>query len=147
MLTVFSALASLLPLAAQSQSNEAGNEVEEGSLDDEGLDSDEDSLRTRGLPRLRPASQAQLIGLNKRSGQARKILAVVGKDSFFESLTVRLVSCSRIAYPTHDDFAALLKISDRQEGVLFQGWMYAEYPSLNSMEHAIYDVWVEGCAR
>lgn len=138
-LMVFSALFTLLPLSAQSQSNELEN-----SLDDEDLD--EDSSLKRGLPRLLPSGKAKLIGLNKRSGQARKILATAGRNAFFETLTVRLVACTRIAYPTHDDFAALLKISEREEGVLFQGWMYAEYPSLNSMEHPIYDVWIESCA-
>ncbi len=142
----FALFLALFPLPAQSQSNEVEQESENNLGELGAKNFDGDSLLGKGFPRLRPSSKAKLIGLNKRSGQARKILATVGKVASFETLAVRLVSCTRIAYPMHDDFAALLKISDRSEGILFQGWMYAEYPSLNSMEHPIYDIWVESCA-
>ena len=95
--------------------------------------------------RTKESTTASLIGLNKRSGQAQKLRASVGRSLRFETLTINLVSCTRILYPRFEDSAALLSISEREEGALFKGWMYAQYPSLSAMDHPIYDVWVERC--
>ncbi len=111
-------------------------------LDDEDASSAEPFASSQSL---KGGSSASLIGLNKRSGQARKLRAPVGQSLRFETLTINLVSCTRILYPRFEDSAALLSISERKEGVLFKGWMYAQYPSLSAMDHPIYDVWVERC--
>ncbi|MEM1378842.1 MAG: DUF2155 domain-containing protein [Pseudomonadota bacterium] len=34
---------------------------------------------------------------------------------------------------------------DRKIRRIFTGWMFAESPGLNAVEHAIYDVWLTGC--
>ena len=94
---------------------------------------------------LKPSTTASLIGLNKRSGQAKKLRAPVGHSLRFETLTISLLACTRILYPRHEDSAALLSISSSEKGVLFQGWMYAQYPSLSAMDHPIYNVWVVRC--
>ena len=35
--------------------------------------------------------------------------------------------------------------SDNSRKNIFSGWMFAESPGLNAVEHAIYDVWLTGC--
>ena len=108
--------------------------------------SDEDNAASFDVERrIKESSSAFLIGLNKRSGQAKKLRAPVGRSLTFETLSIRLVSCARILHPHFEDSAALLSISEREEGILFKGWMYAQYPSLSAMDHPIYDVWIERC--
>ena len=34
---------------------------------------------------------------------------------------------------------------DNSEKSVFSGWMFAESPGLNAVEHPIYDVWLTGC--
>ena len=34
---------------------------------------------------------------------------------------------------------------DNTRKPIFSGWMFAESPGLNAVEHAIYDVWLTGC--
>jgi hypothetical protein len=34
---------------------------------------------------------------------------------------------------------------DRKIRRIFSGWMFADSPGLNAVEHAIYDVWLTGC--
>ena len=36
---------------------------------------------------------------------------------------------------------------DGQQKRLFSGWMFAESPGLNAVEHPIFDVWLTGCAQ
>lgn len=123
---------SLLPLASGQDSGQE----EENNFD---------NLEPVVKQRTKESQTASLIGLNKRSGQAQKLRAPVGRSLRFETLTIRLLACTRILYPRFEDAAALLSISEREEGVLFKGWMYAQDPSLSAMDHPIYDVWIERC--
>lgn len=34
---------------------------------------------------------------------------------------------------------------DGQERKIFSGWMFAESPGLNAVEHPVFDVWLTGC--
>lgn len=36
---------------------------------------------------------------------------------------------------------------DGTEKRLFAGWMFAQSPGLNAVEHPVYDVWLTGCAK
>jgi hypothetical protein len=36
---------------------------------------------------------------------------------------------------------------DRKIRRIFSGWMFADSPGLNAVEHAIYDVWLTGCKQ
>ena len=36
---------------------------------------------------------------------------------------------------------------DGQKKKIFSGWMFAESPGLNAVEHPIFDVWLTGCAQ
>lgn len=36
---------------------------------------------------------------------------------------------------------------DGSEKRIFSGWMFAESPGLNAVEHPVFDVWLTGCAK
>lgn len=36
---------------------------------------------------------------------------------------------------------------DGKEKRIFAGWIFAESPGLNALEHAVYDLWLTGCHR
>jgi hypothetical protein len=36
---------------------------------------------------------------------------------------------------------------DGQEKQIFSGWMFAESPGLNAVEHPVFDVWLTDCAK
>ncbi len=36
---------------------------------------------------------------------------------------------------------------DGQQKRIFSGWMFAESPGLNAVEHPVFDVWLTGCAE
>ncbi len=36
---------------------------------------------------------------------------------------------------------------DGDEERIFTGWMFAESPGLNAVEHPVFDVWLTGCAK
>ncbi len=50
--------------------------------------------------------------------------------------------------PKTDSFVEVDEITlDRKIRRIFTGWMFAESPGLNAVEHAVYDVWLKECKQ
>ena len=50
--------------------------------------------------------------------------------------------------PNTDSFVEVDEITlDRKIRRIFTGWMFAESPGLNAVEHAVYDVWLKSCKQ
>ena len=50
--------------------------------------------------------------------------------------------------PRTDTFVEVDEITlDRKIRRIFTGWMFAESPGLNAVEHAVYDVWLKSCKQ
>ena len=100
---------------------------------------------------------ATLGFLNKRNGQTRDLELKPGQSVRIGRAIVRLRACERTApwelHPEQGAFVQLL-VNDRpasRQGEdrwvkVFSGWLFRESPSLNVVEHPIYDVWVKSCA-
>lgn len=98
------------------------------------------------------AERVAVIGvLNKRNGISRDLELKPGQAARFGNAVVRLRACER----TQDWEAEQLTGSFVQVDVaaprttqlkrVFSGWLYKETPSLNVVEHPIYDVWTKEC--
>lgn len=97
----------------------------------------------------------RLAALNKRNGQTQEFSAHPGDSFRFATLTVRVRACETTPPWEARQTAAYLQIDDapaqvRKNGPspvrrVFSGWMFAESPSLNPLEHPLYDVWVRSC--
>lgn len=98
---------------------------------------------------------ATLGFLNKRNGLTRDLELRPGQSIRIGRAIVRLRACERTApwelTPEHGAFVQLL-INNRASGSdddnwerVFSGWLFRESPSLNVVEHPIYDVWVKKC--
>lgn len=99
---------------------------------------------------------ATLGFLNKRNGLTRDLELKPGQSIRIGRAIVRLRACERTApwelTPEHGAFVQLL-INDRASTRsgddnwrrVFSGWLFRESPSLNVVEHPIYDVWVKKC--
>lgn len=96
-----------------------------------------------------------LSALNKRNGQTQQFSAKPGETLSFATLTVRVRACETTPPWEARQTAAYLQINDVPVRVragsgpgprrVFSGWMFAESPSLNPLEHPLYDVWVKSC--
>lgn len=103
------------------------------------------NLQTITNHKIKNAKIANIIGLNKRSGQAKKIRANVGDIVKFETIAMQVITCKKIIYKNHNDAVALIQVSNNEKKILFQGWMYSKYPSINAMQHPTYNLWVKNC--
>ncbi len=109
------------------------------------------ALATEGTTPM--AEREAVLGfLNKRNGETRDITLKPGQAlRVGEDVVVRLRACERTApWESQELTGAFVQLDVRDyEGNwsrAFSGWLYKERPSLNVIQHGIYDVWPKSCA-
>ena len=97
------------------------------------------------------AERVAVLGvLNKRNGIVRDVALRPGQSARWKDMIVRLRACERTApWEAEQLTGAFVQVDvqrpDNRWGRVFSGWVYRESPSLNVVEHAVYDVWVKNC--
>ncbi len=98
------------------------------------------------------AEREAVLGLlNKRNGLSRNLSLRPGQAVRIGDVVVRLLACETTA-PWEEQrlTGAFVQVDVRNlQGELeriFSGWLYKESPSLNVVEHPVYDVWPRSCA-
>jgi hypothetical protein len=98
------------------------------------------------------ADRVAVIGLlNKRNGISRDISLKPGQAVRIGDVIIRLRACETSApWEVQKLTGAFVQLDVRnpqdQFQRVFSGWLYKETPSLNVVEHPIYDVWPKSCA-
>lgn len=88
--------------------------------------------------------------LNKVTAQAVTLQGRPGDSLKFGQLVIIPLTC-RVSDPSSQtDYAGLLDIKENipgKQGLVprFHGWMYASSPSVNALEHPVYDISMAGC--
>jgi len=97
------------------------------------------------------AQRVAVLGiLNKRNGIVQDIALHPGQSARWKDVIVRLRACETTA-PWEDEklTGAFVQVDiqqpDKRWNRVFSGWLYKESPSLNVVEHPIYDVWPKSC--
>ena len=90
-----------------------------------------------------------LRALDKISGQAVNIFAPVGVPVKFATLTITARYCYSTPSIETPETTAFVQIDDHRPDApgkrVFSGWMLASSPSLDPLDHPLYDVWVISC--
>lgn len=90
--------------------------------------------------------------LNKRNNLTQDLKMKPGEARRVGDVIVRLQACERTApWEMPKETGAFVQVLVRGRGSdnfrrIFSGWLFKESPSLNVVEHPIYDVWVKDCA-
>lgn len=92
--------------------------------------------------------------LNKRNNIAQDLTMKPGETRRVGDVIVAVKACERTApWEMPQETGAFVQVfvqpagNDQAAfGRVFSGWLFKESPSLNVVEHPIYDVWVKDCA-
>ena len=94
--------------------------------------------------------------LNKRNNISQDLEMKPGESRRVGNVVVRLSACEKTApweiNPEEGAFVQVLVRERADAGAdlewrrVFSGWLFKNAPSLNVVEHPIYDVWVKSCA-
>lgn len=94
--------------------------------------------------------------LNKRNNLTQDLVLKSGESRRIGNLVVRVATCERsLPWETPSEVGAFVQVfvEERPQPSqalawrkVFSGWLFRNSPSLNAVEHPIYDVWVKDCA-
>jgi len=92
---------------------------------------------------------AVFAGLDKITGSITAFEIDVGQTKRFGTLNIHPFVCHTQPVTEEPKTTAFVQVDDNLlDGTLkriFSGWMLAESPGLNAVEHPVYDVWLTGC--
>jgi hypothetical protein len=96
-----------------------------------------------------PRRTAELQALDKVTARTTRLSAAVDQPISFGTLTIQVRSCRARPPDEVPDAAAFLEIRDSRAGAdappAFRGWMFANSPAVNMLEHPVYDIRVLEC--
>ncbi len=88
--------------------------------------------------------------LNKRNGLSRDLNMKPGEAVRIGDAVIRLKACDQTEPWEREQLTGafvqlIVNGADTKWRKVFSGWLYKETPSLNVVEHPVYDVWVKAC--
>jgi hypothetical protein len=102
-----------------------------------------------GAQEWRPQRVAVLQALDKVTARVITLRATLNQPERFGSLTITVRSCNARPPDEVPDAAAWLEITDSRApangAAVFRGWMFAEAPGVNMLEHPVYDIRIMEC--
>lgn len=100
------------------------------------------------------AERIAIIGLlNKRNNVSQDLTMKPGESRRVGDVVIRLAACERTPiWELPNETGGFVQVLVRDTGgerswrKVFSGWLFKRSPSLNVVEHPIYDVWIKDCA-
>lgn len=96
-----------------------------------------------------PQRVAELQALDKVNARVSTLRVPVGQPAIFGTLTLTVRACHARPADEVPDAAAWLEIADSRPpangAAVFRGWMFANAPGVNMLQHPVYDIRVLEC--
>ena len=91
-----------------------------------------------------------LKALDKITAKTSSIRIALGAKKFFGPLEIKALKCQLSEGKDTSDAVAYIQVKDlsakdNNRVFLFNGWTFASSPTLQSIDHPIYDLWITSC--
>ena len=91
-----------------------------------------------------------LTALDKITAKTSSIKLAIGDKKIFGSLEIQALKCQLSESSDTSDTVAYIQVKDlsakdNNQVFLFNGWTFASSPTLQSIDHPIYDLWITSC--
>ena len=91
-----------------------------------------------------------LKALDKITAKTSDFRLAVGEKKFFGPLEIKALKCQMSENNDSIDTVAYLQVKDlstkdNNQVFLFNGWTFASSPTLRSIDHPVYDLWIVSC--
>ena len=88
--------------------------------------------------------------LDKITAKTSSIRVAVGEKKFLGSLEISALKCSVSEKKDNPDTVAYIQVKDlsnknNDQVFLFNGWTFASSPTLQAIDHPVYDLWITDC--
>jgi len=91
-----------------------------------------------------------LKALDKITAKTSSFRMAVGEKKFFGPLEIKALKCQISKNNDFSDTVAYLQVKDlskkdNDQVFIFNGWTFASSPTLQSIDHPVYDLWITSC--
>ena len=91
-----------------------------------------------------------LTALDKITAKTSSFKMAVGDKKFFGPLEIKALKCQISDGKDTSDTVAYLQVKDlsnkdNNQVFIFNGWTFASSPTLQSIDHPVYDLWITSC--
>ena len=91
-----------------------------------------------------------LTALDKITAKTSSIKLAIGDKKLFGSLEIQALKCQLSEGSDTSDAVAYIQVKDlsskdNNQVFLFNGWTFASSPTLQSIDHPVYDLWITSC--
>ena len=115
-----------------------------------GLESENNNILNKSKSLKKDKVYINLIALDKITAKTSSIRLAIGDKKFFGSLEIMALKCQFFEGEDVTDTVAYLQVkdlsaTDNNQVFLFNGWTFASSPTLKSIDHPVYDLWINSC--
>ena len=94
----------------------------------------------------------EIKALDKITAKTSTLSIKLGEEKYFGNLKIKPLKCKASDINQPPDTVAYLQVIDTSDKkndqvFVFNGWTFASSPTLRSLDHAIYDLWLLGCSN
>ena len=94
----------------------------------------------------------QIKALDKITAKTSTLSIKLGEEKYFGNLKIKPLKCKSSDIDQPPDKVAYLQVIDisddkNNQVFVFNGWAFSSSPTLRSLDHAIYDLWLLGCSN
>ena len=125
------------------------DELESKDEQNSTLNSDENFSEEK-LNKKKEKIYINIKALDKITAKTLAIKLAIGEKKYFGSLEIKGLKCQLSENNEFSDAVAYLQVKDldakdNNQVFVFNGWTFASSPTLESIDHPIYDLWITGC--
>ena len=93
-----------------------------------------------------------ITALDKITAKTSTLSIKLGEEKYFGNLKIKPLKCVSSELDQAPDTIAYLQVidismEDNNQVFVFNGWTFASSPTLRSLDHAIYDLWLQSCSN
>ena len=140
----------LINLEELSPTFEEDKDVLEKKEEQEDLSKVDNNYKEEKLENKKDKIYINIKALDKITAKTLAIKLGIGEKKYFGSLEIKGLKCQFSENKEFRDVVAYLQVKDldskdKNQVFLFNGWTFASSPTLESIDHPIYDLWITGC--
>ena len=140
----------LINLEELSPTFEEDKDVLENKDEQKSILQDNESFGEEKLTKKTDKIYINIKALDKITAKTLTIKLGIGEKKYFGSLEIKGLKCQLSENNEFSDTVAYLQVKDldakdNNQVFLFNGWTFASSPTLESIDHPIYDLWITGC--
>ena len=125
------------------------DELEKNYDNEVSLDNNESNLKETKTSKNEKV-YINLKALDKITAKTSSIRLAVGDKKYFGPLESKALKCQLAEVGSVQDTVAYIQVKDlsnkdNNQVFLFNGWTFASSPTLQSIDHPVYDLWITSC--